>query len=170
MKRLKWLADAPALSLAEKQMLANWEAFTQWQGEPLAQAHALAVADDRVVFEWPAGLDKWLDERWERWEAMIEAHQPFGERTALTGWREPRVKWSCQIVKHKRGSTALGEADFDRYSPAEGLVGLVGHAYDWVYQKVTGRRTSPWRTARSLRKRGVPVQMHVGPVREWFWQ
>ena len=102
------------------------------------------------------------------WNLSIGEHHLDGYdyRTAARGFRQNVFFCSCQIIIHEDedGSAIAIEVDFDWFNPdmREGLyrVGsLLGHAGEFVGNRITGTKTNSIKVAKVLSKRGYPVIM-----------
>ena len=70
--------------------------------------------------------------------------------TAKAGWREPRGRCAAQVIDHGD----RWEIDFDHWNPWD-LVGVVGHGWEVVTNKLGKRKTDPVKISAALRKRGI---------------
>jgi hypothetical protein len=74
--------------------------------------------------------------------------------SAIAGWRERRARCSMQLIEHEYGyGVAALEADFDIFNPQHGLFPAIGHLVEVLWPG----KTSSFRIARMLRKRGIDV-------------
>ena len=109
----------------------------------------ISVSVDRVFFP------KYSDMRSAIYSAvsdgvLIPANYKNHGKTAVAGYRENCGTYSAQVVIH----VDRIEIDFDYFNPWD-VVGIVGHAWEVVGNKLFGRKTDPRKVAKALRERGV---------------
>lgn len=71
-------------------------------------------------------------------------------KTALIGYRESVGRCAAQIVVH----ADCIEIDFDYWRPWD-VVGLIGHGWEVLTNKISKSKTNPFKIQEELKKRGV---------------
>jgi len=127
---------------------------------PLAILDDPPAQSDRCYLRCTQRAVDWADLMMDRWTlGSRKGHQPLGYPTVVRGWRERgsadglRYRWGAQVNLHRDqiGGREFLELDFDRFSPQQGALLALGHAWEWIYHKLWGARTNPYMVAR---KRG----------------
>lgn len=169
---MKCKRDKPA------QFLACFEGWCRHFRAPPVQLYDEAGAnparEDRCLIRATGDWVQWLDANsqglyrcLQPWDLGIARHNPLGldSRTALQGWRGTRPFAAIQIILHGPPERFIVlEIDFDELNAAGGLLPLIGHGLEWAWYRLPQligrpqRRTNPYRIARMLRRRGVPVE------------
>ncbi|NIA16078.1 MAG: hypothetical protein GWP08_18615 [Nitrospiraceae bacterium] len=158
------------------QMAANVEAWCRFHRAPEVQYldHRWhPCREDRVLIHASSSWLNWLADETAakhggvtyQWN-IIQEHHPLSvigidEDTAVEGWRGRRVFAAIQIIHHIHHDLAFLEVDFDWFSPASGLAGMVGHGLEWLWYRLPPlagkpkRLTDPFKIAKRLRKAGI---------------
>jgi hypothetical protein len=132
----------------EMRCYANISAWARHVGIELS--NAVEMRPDRCFFapSWTmAESVKYVVSRGDLRGANYRNHGP----TAVAGWREARGRCAAQIVLHDDGRH---EIDFDHWNPWD-VVGIVGHGWEVVTNKLGRRKTDPVKISAALRKRGI---------------
>jgi len=91
-------------------------------------------------------------DKWDNWATEIDKHRPFGYISAVGGWAERgRVRYGAQIVKHWSKEGYAFEIDFDYWRANSGLLGMVGHGIEWLYNKALNKKTDAFKVAKARR-------------------
>jgi len=157
-----------SLSDKQAQFRANFYGWCAATSAPLADI--LDVFEDRLLFrhtpEWEALLDSTCSKRIEG----IRSHNPAeaDEPTAVDGWCEDNIKGAAQFIKHEildgpyKGKAI--EIDFDRWNPTRGLGPALLHGLEVLWNKISKRKTSPYKTRNQLNARFASLGIEVEKV------
>jgi len=111
---------------------------------------------DRLIIR-PVYLEEWLNwlcyPNFSSWNKQIKKHRPFNGLTAAQGWRENKPFISAQIIYHYHYYLDYFEIDWDIGNPNYGLLPLVVHCLEVLWNKVSKRTTNQEWVAASLEKR-----------------
>ena len=137
------------------QSIINGEAWIKYMGLPVGDL--LDAEDDRTFWAASGATFAHLMAYYVE-KKLVEANYRNHGDTAWIGWREARSRWAAQCILHKDASRVAGgyvlEIDFDGWNPWD-IVGLVGHGWEVLGNKVRGSKTDAFKVARQLRRRGV---------------
>ena len=157
-----------SLSDRERQFRANFDGWCKAVSAP--PADILDVFEDRLLFrhtpEWEAFFKAKCTPRTEgiRLHNPAEADKP----TAVAGWCEKAIKCAGQFILHEilagpyKGKVI--EVDFDRWNPTRGLGPLILHGLEVLWNKVSKRKTSPYKTMRQLNRRFASLGIQIEEV------
>jgi hypothetical protein len=112
-------------------------------------SECIEMRPDRCYFResWTLRADiERLARRGDLRGANYRNHGP----TAVAGWRESRGRCAAQVIDHGD----RWEIDFDFWNPWD-VVGVVGHGWEVVTNKLGRRKTDPVKISAALRKRGI---------------
>jgi hypothetical protein len=132
----------------EQRCYANISAWARHVGIELS--NAVERRADRCYFEPSWTMKASVQHAINRGDLQPANYKNHGE-TAIAGWREPRGRCVCQVVEHNDGRF---EIDFDHWNPWD-LVGLFGHGWEVLSNKLGNRKTDPVKISAELRKRGI---------------
>jgi hypothetical protein len=134
----------------EQRCFANIGAWARHHG--LEVSNCIRMEQDRCWYEdtWTMRADV---ERLARNKVLIAGNYKNHGETAVAGWREARGRCSAQVIDHGD----RWEIDFDFWNPWD-LVGLVGHGWEVITNKLGKRKTDPVKVTEALRKRGIHVR------------
>ena len=109
----------------------------------------ISVKEDRVFFpkdqDMRTGIYKAVSDG-----ILVPANYKNHGATAVAGYREDVGRYSAQVIIH----VSCIEIDFDYFNPWD-VVGIVGHGWEVLSNKVLGRKTDPSRVAKALKERGI---------------
>ena len=138
----------------EEQVLLNFKRWAivneapYWTLYRMEKDRVLITPD--VVNEWIV----WLNEHTSPWTLGIDAHRPFGNSSAIQGWRENKPFVSAQFILHVDldGRLVL-EVDWDIGNPNGGLLPLAIHGLEYIFYRVFRTKTDPFFIHKALVRR-----------------
>ena len=115
------------------------------------EADVIEIRFDRILVVHSDALEKAVCGAGKKWRFMIGRHRPWGDKTAIRGWRIKVGRFSPQAVLHKVGGVLVFEFDIDPNNPAKRLF---GHIRNWFEERSgTGRKFNPHWVASQLNDR-----------------